>query len=265
MSLEMAVKGIEIRWISDPYSSVMALRNFSKGEIIEVAPIIMLNQRDSSFIESTKLLLGCFRFGENNLVLPGGYATVYLSSEKPNASYGIFPEQRALAIVADQDIREGEFIYVNRGEFSQPIEKIKVEYNERAPWFSDGLVVKPSPGKGLGVFATKRFQKGDLLEVCHLFCLTERQSYITEETVMNHYMYSTGSKGQIHGWAVGYSCFFNHSDKPNITPWDQLEYLEEMGYEHLAVRALKDIEPGTELMFDYSDGLGGKNLWFDIV
>ena len=71
-------------------------------------------------------------------------------------------------------------------------------------------------------------------------------------------MYALGSRNQLSGWAVGYPCFYNHSEEPNIFPWGQLESITEACGEHLAVMALKDLEPGTELVFDYLEKMPEK-------
>ena len=247
MNLEMRIKDIEVYWVyASPEdkkcgATVVAKRDFSEGDIIEVCPIVVLSQRDSDFIESTGFKDACYPH-KRRLVLVGGYGPIYNSSEDPNASFKIHSEERALVITADRDINNGEFIYVERGE-SPP-----VSWTEPSPWCQDSLVVRHAEGKGLGVYTTKKLERGQIVEVCHLYSVSERESNIAAETRVNDYVYSWGSRDKLSGWAVGYACFYNHSRNPNICPWGEVDTID---IDHLAVRALRDIEPGTELVFDY--------------
>ena len=220
MNLEMAIKDIEIRYISERWASVAAKRKFSKGETIEVCPLVVLSQKDSHFVEATDLVRLCFKVGRR-LAVSGGYGPVYLPSEEPNADFKVRPKQRAVVISANREIKSGEFIYVNRGVIP---EEPEFDYDEPSPLHSDGLVVRPSPGRGLGVFTTRRFKEGEYVEISPLYFLTERESYFTEETDANGFMYSTGNRGQLSGWAIGYPCFYNHSETPNIDPLDEIRF-----------------------------------------
>ncbi len=256
MELEMIVKDIECRWVSDSpealdknywWASVAAKRKFSRGEIIEVCPILILSRNDSNIIKKTWFKLLGYNFN-GRLAIPGGYGPIYCPSEEANASYAVIPEKRALVISADRDIRSEEFITVKqRGIPLFP----EIKHAILSPWQNEGLVVRPSPGRGLGTFTTRKFKEGELVEVCHLFYASGKDSRIAGETRMNGYFYSWGSRGRLSGWAIGYPCFYNHSEDPNIYPWDELDSIKE---EHIAVRAVKDLEPGTELLFDYNDG-----------
>lgn len=257
MDLEMKIDGIELRDISDEWLSVAAKRRFSKGEVIEVCPIVVLNQNDSSLVEKTNLVRLCFRIGKK-LAVSGGYGSCYLPSESPNADFKVFPKQRAAVVYASREIKSGELIHVNRGVIP---DEPQFDYNRSNHLHSDGLIVKPSLGKGLGTFTTRRFEEGEYVEICGLYYLTEKESNIIAETDANAFMYAWGSKDQLSGWAMGYSCFYNHSENPNITPWDEIDSLD---YSHLAVRALKDLEPGTELVFDYAEGYKKKELGFKV-
>ncbi|MCK4589595.1 MAG: hypothetical protein KAT77_04070 [Nanoarchaeota archaeon] len=248
MDIEMIVKDIEIRSISNMWASVRAKRDFSKGEIIEVCPIAVLNQDESRLAEKTYLKNISCRY-KRRLVVPGGYGSVYLPSGDPNTDTEVYPAERRMIIRANRKIREGKHIFVDRGVFS-PSEP-KWEYDEASPWCSEGLIVKPSPSRGLGTFTTREFKKGEYAEICHLFSLTRKQSDLLKNTSVNGFMYALGSRNRISGWAIGYPCFYNHSDEPNIDPWNEIESIEE---DHLAVKVLKDLGPNTELVFDYLPG-----------
>lgn len=254
MDLEMKINGIEIRKVCDEYSCVAAKKRFRKGDVIEVCPTVAINKRDSYFVEETKLITLCYQ-SNKKLFLTGGYAGFYFPSENHNAIFEILPKQRALVITANKTIKPGEFIYVDSGtcELSKP----KENYNKPSCWHSDGLIVKSSPDRGLGTFTTKKFKKGEFVEVSGLLCLTEKESWLLSKTNMNGFMFTRGSRGQLSGWATGYPCFYNHSKNPNVDPHHQIRRIKSP---HLAVKALKDLKPGTEILFDY--GWEEKDLGF---
>jgi len=248
---------VVLRQISDKAVSVAAKRTFKEGEVIEACPIVVLSERHSHFIEATSLVKLCHRI-KRRLVLPGGYGPVYLPSEDPNAYSLINPEQRMLLIKANRRIKKGEFIHVNRGMDIGPVPE--VEYNKWSGFRSDGLIVKESPGRGLGVFTTRRFRKGEFVEVCPAHTFNGREGHFVGETGLDEYVYEWGSFG-VGAWPIGYPCFYNHSDEPNIYPFDTVE---TASLEHLAARALRNLQPNTELVFDYTGGAKKKNLHFEV-
>jgi hypothetical protein len=261
LDLEMTVKDVEVFWVSndnDDWAAIAARKSFSKGEVIESDPVVILNKKDSGLVRRTSLREACYKFDEK-LVIPGGYGPIYKTSGDNNASFTVIPEARALVITADRKIWKGEFIYVNgrwdhlkeEDHFLQP----RIKYVEKSPWKADGLVVKPSPKGGLGTFTERKFHEGDIVEICNLKGFSDIESKVLSKTKANRYMYSFGSRNQLSGWAVGYPCFYNYSEDPNIYPWDRLESITETGITHLVVRALKDLKPGTELLFDYLGGI----------
>jgi SET domain-containing protein len=120
-----------------------------------------------------------------------------------------------------------------------------------------GLVVKNTQSRGLGVFATQRFEKGELIECCHVIIVPRTHIDITSiNSVMRHYVVEWDNKLAI---PTGYGCYYNHSYQPNAIHQKHLD-LEEIHF-----HALVDILPYEEITFNY----GGyptynETLWFEV-
>jgi len=120
-----------------------------------------------------------------------------------------------------------------------------------------GLVVKNTQSRGLGVFATQRFEKGDLIECCRVIIVPRTHIDITSiNSVMRHYVVEWDAKLAI---PTGYGCYYNHSYQPNAIHQKHLD----LGEIHF--HALVDILPYEEITFNY----GGyptydEPLWFEV-
>jgi len=263
MSLRMKIEGIETRLVSNDHAAVMATRDYNKGSIIEVCPMVPFSRRDTYFIKETKFGEDIFPLGSGRSFLAGGYALIYSSFGKNNAYYEVMEGRRLLVIKAQRKISNGEFISLE-GRDHKPSPKF--DYNEPTPWHSDGLEVRKSPGRGFGVFTTRRFAKGDFVEVNHMIGLDYTDSHVANLTELQRYLFTLDNDStdisfgsEPFGWALGYCSFYNDSEQgpgkiePNINPWHQIPLI---GVRHIAVRAIKDLPAGTELFFDYNDDCG---------
>jgi uncharacterized protein len=113
------------------------------------------------------------------------------------------------------------------------------------------LYAAPSWRHGRGVFAARRFRKGQILERCPVLTVSARDSGVLERTVVGSYLYERGDGAAI---ALGFGSLLNHSFEPNAA----CELLDD---EDIAVfRALRAIEPGEEVTILYCDEA---DLWFD--
>jgi uncharacterized protein len=120
-----------------------------------------------------------------------------------------------------------------------------------------GLTVKPTRSRGLGVFATQRLEKGDLIECCRVIVLPRSAVDITSiNSVMRHYVIDWDGKVAI---PTGYGCYYNHSYQPNAIHFKHLD----LGEVHFL--ALCDILPYDEITFNYG-GYPDYNepLWFEV-
>lgn len=120
-----------------------------------------------------------------------------------------------------------------------------------------GLEVKKSHGKGLGVFATRRFEKGELVECCRVLVVPRTDVSIGYSTsLMRHYVVEWGEKLAV---PTGYGCFYNHSYQPNAIHAKHMDLCE------IHFLALCDILPYEEITFNYGGYPSCKDaLWFEV-
>lgn len=119
------------------------------------------------------------------------------------------------------------------------------------------LEVRPVPGKGRGVFATRDIAEGEILDDCHVLLIGAEDAERLEETPLgSHYFHWEGEdddrwRGAI---ALGVASLVNHSPDPNAGVWQDYER------QRLVLEALRPIAAGEEVVIDYEI-----ELWFDPV
>jgi hypothetical protein len=94
---------------------------------------------------------------------------------------------------------------------------------------------------GRGVFATRAFAEGDVLEVCPTLEVADDDV----SGLLSDYAFSTHEEGRLV-LLLGYGMLYNHSATPNA------EYVED-GPQTIAFVALRDVEAGEELTIDYGE------------
>jgi len=120
--------------------------------------------------------------------------------------------------------------------------------------FDDGMKnsnfeVKPSPlldYKERGLFATKDYKKGDVIETCPT--LSMKKCEVSDTNIINEHLFK-GNKPGNSLLSLGYCSIINHSrDKQNCT-W---EVAEDDSY--IRMYAIKDIATGDEIYTNYGAG-----------
>ncbi|HSH61603.1 MAG TPA: SET domain-containing protein [Acidimicrobiales bacterium] len=103
--------------------------------------------------------------------------------------------------------------------------------------------------EGRGVFARSRIGNGETVEECPLILFPAVDRQFLDKTVLyNYYFEWQDGDGAL---ALGFGSLYNHSDTPNA------EYKLDHSRAIVTFRALKPIEPGTEITVSY-----GPELWF---
>lgn len=106
------------------------------------------------------------------------------------------------------------------------------------------IKIDHSEGKGLGVFATEKILKGEIIEECHYVVIPSGGDILVDYRFLlpatNEYIIP-----------LGYGCIYNHADASNAS-W-------KFPTDHKAVAffAKRDIEVGEEICTYY----GGKPYW----
>jgi uncharacterized protein len=120
----------------------------------------------------------------------------------------------------------------------------------------NGLLVKPTRGKGLGVFATSRFEKGDLIECCRVIPMPRSEFNCTATCTLRNYLVEWDSKVAI---PTGYGPFYNHSYQPNAIIAKHFD-LNEIHF--IALTAILSYDEITFNYGGYPDCMD--SMWFDV-
>ncbi len=103
------------------------------------------------------------------------------------------------------------------------------------------------------MFATRRFDAGDVIEHCPMLIAHGEQGTSLE----------VGAEGYVFRWGetstalpLGYGALYNHSYDPNATT---LETEDE-----LVITATRKIKPGDEIFINYM-GTDQDGVWFDVL
>lgn len=107
---------------------VFASKNIKKGEIIEIAPILVLESSD--FVDTKwNLLFEYYFWMDDFVVLALGYGSLYNHSKDPNCKYEIKRKEEIIIFTAIKDISKDEEILFN----------YKGSSSKKAPlWFERG-------------------------------------------------------------------------------------------------------------------------------
>jgi len=108
-------------------------------------------------------------------------------------------------------------------------------------FIQNGIKVGISPGKGKGVFATKKILKEELIESAPLLVIPEKQWPFVSSTVLADYFFETEEEHA--AIALGYASLYNHSFDPNA------DYI--VADDKIILTAIEDINIGDEITIDY--------------
>jgi SET domain-containing protein len=122
------------------------------------------------------------------------------------------------------------------------------------------ITVRPSPGKGRGVFATQRIPAGRLIEEAPVIAVPNREIAYLDNITLQDYYFLWGPDQQDAAVALGACSLCNHSFDPNC------QYIRRPEVETICFVALRDIEPGEEVTINYNGDPGAdRPLWFDVL
>ena len=105
---------------------------------------------------------------------------------------------------------------------------------------ASGVRVTHGP-RGRGVFATRRFAEGEVIETCPTVEVADADA----TGRLNDYVFSSDTDGDVV-LVLGHGMLYNHSPDPNV------EYVQDEP-STMTFRALKKVRPGEELTIDYGD------------
>jgi hypothetical protein len=110
---------------------------------------------------------------------------------------------------------------------------------------SNGIRVGKAGRKGRGVFATKQFLPGDLIERAPIVIVYDPDDVeVVQGTIIESYWYAVDESSC--AIALGYASLFNHSVRPNAV------YRVRSEEQIIDVTALREIKPRTEITINYN-------------
>lgn len=123
------------------------------------------------------------------------------------------------------------------------------------------LVIAPSEkgGKGgKGVFTTKAFKVGTIVEISPVLVFTGKEYLHLAETKLYNYVFEWGPTRKKAALALGYISMYNHSYSANC------EYEMDFDNNLMTIKVVKPIKKGEELFINYNAEADNKNkVWFD--
>ena len=116
--------------------------------------------------------------------------------------------------------------------------------------------------KGRGVFATKAFIAGELVETCPVIVLYQPFELLAPKIQKVVYNWGSLAKtGKCAALVLGYGSLYNHNNPANM------RYAADVENEALNYFAVSDIAAGEELTVNYNNTNGqpvsDSDVWFD--
>lgn len=106
-----------------------------------------------------------------------------------------------------------------------------------------GLEIRQSPGRGRGVFASRRFAGGDEIESCPVIVFSKKDG---AGTVLHDYVFRWDQSKGTAALVLGYGSLYNHSYEPNAV------YSRDYANDRMSFTALRTIKPGEEITVNYN-------------
>jgi GNAT superfamily N-acetyltransferase len=107
----------------------------------------------------------------------------------------------------------------------------------------DATVVKPSPGRGRGVFASGFLAAGELIDESPVVVVPASELEHLDRTVLENYYFVWGRDGAL---LLGKMSFCNHTYTPNAV------FHCDMARQTIRFVALRDIQVGNEITINYN-------------
>ncbi len=120
------------------------------------------------------------------------------------------------------------------------------------------LYVASSKIHDRGVFCARLIPEGSIIEICPVLFIPPKDMEMIKKTTLFDYYFAWGEDDKSGAIALGYGSIYNHSHRPNA------KYLVD--YEELCIKiyAIKDIEAGEEITFNYNgDPKDQSKVWFE--
>lgn len=87
----------------------------AEGELIELAPVIVMTAEERLMLDKTLLHDYIFEWSKdlNQCALALGFVSVYNHAYEANCQYGMYFKQQSISIIAVRNIKAGEELFIN--------------------------------------------------------------------------------------------------------------------------------------------------------
>lgn len=112
--------------------------------------------------------------------------------------------------------------------------------------------------RGRSVFTSEQINFDDLIEICPIILIPQKDLENIHNTVLHDYYFLWGKNHKMGAIALGFGSLYNHSDDPNAC-FEMNEIDKE-----IYIRCIKPIIPHEEITINYidSDLRNDFELWF---
>ena len=121
-----------------------ATRNFKKGEIIEISPVVVIEKSDTHTIEATALNLYVFEWNKHSSALALVHGSLFNHSNRSNVSYMNSFRTKEIVFITTKKIKKGAQLFIDYGY--DPKEGIRITQRNRErklSLFKDPLKARP--------------------------------------------------------------------------------------------------------------------------
>ncbi|MDZ8189019.1 MAG: SET domain-containing protein [Nostoc sp. ChiSLP02] len=120
------------------------------------------------------------------------------------------------------------------------------------------FIVADTKQKGRGVFATKRFLKGEVIERAPVIVIPAEEVKLIDRTILTNYYYDW--ENQTAAIACSWMSLINHSYQPNTI------YVKKFSERIIECIVFHDIQVGEEITINYNGSPENQSpIWFDVV
>jgi uncharacterized protein len=121
-----------------------------------------------------------------------------------------------------------------------------------------GIYINISDGKGRGVFTYEKIVQGTVIEIAPVIVMDVDERKLLDQTLLHDYIFEWGENKTQCAMALGWVPVYNHSYQSNC------EYEMDFEAQTIAIKTMRDIEPGEELFINYNgEWNDAKPLWFN--
>lgn len=120
------------------------------------------------------------------------------------------------------------------------------------------IFAAPSILHGMGVFAARNIEEGEVIEICPVLLFPKSELEHIRRTMLENYYFDWGDDDAWYAICLGYGSLYNHSYQPNA------EYGMDFELNTIDFYCIKPIPAGEEILINYNgDAENQTKVWFE--